>query len=89
MRRVVIVCEGQTEEAFISRVLFPAFADAGLHLQGITVETSNAFASLPNRPTGSPSVGANRRCSIAAVIEIASSSSFTDAKGTLSKDHLR
>lgn len=40
MRRVVIVCEGQTEEAFISRVLFPAFADAGLHLQGITVETS-------------------------------------------------
>lgn len=41
MRRVVIVCEGQTEEAFISRVLFPAFADAGLHLQGITVETSS------------------------------------------------
>jgi hypothetical protein len=40
MRRVVIVCEGQTEEAFISRVLFPAFADLGLHLQGITVETS-------------------------------------------------
>ncbi len=40
MRRVVIVCEGQTEEAFISRVMFPAFVDAGLHLQGITVETS-------------------------------------------------
>ena len=39
MRRVVIVCEGQTEEAFISRLLFPAFVDAGLHLQGITVET--------------------------------------------------
>lgn len=41
MRRVVIVCEGQTEEAFISRVLVPAFADARLHLQGITVETSH------------------------------------------------
>lgn len=40
MRRVVIVCEGQTEEAFISRVLCPAFLDRGLHLQGITVETS-------------------------------------------------
>lgn len=40
MRRVVIVCEGQTEEAFISKVLCPAFADAGLYLQGITVATS-------------------------------------------------
>jgi predicted ATPase len=38
MRRVVIVCEGQTQEAFISRLLFPAFVDAGLHLQGVTVE---------------------------------------------------
>lgn len=40
MRRVVIICEGQTEEAFISRVLCPAFADNDLYLQGITVETS-------------------------------------------------
>ena len=40
MRRAVVVCEGQTEEAFISRVLYPAFAHGGLHLQGITVETS-------------------------------------------------
>lgn len=40
MRRVVVVCEGQTEEAFISRVLYPALSNAGLHLQGITVETS-------------------------------------------------
>jgi hypothetical protein len=40
MRRVVVVCEGQTEEAFISRVLCPAFVGLGLHLQGITVETS-------------------------------------------------
>lgn len=40
MRRVVVVCEGQTEEAFISRVLYPAFVGMGLHLQGITVETS-------------------------------------------------
>lgn len=37
-RRVVIVCEGQIQEAFISRLLFPAFVDAGLHLQGVTVE---------------------------------------------------
>ncbi len=40
MRRAVVICEGQTEEAFISRVLYPAFAVADLHLQGITVETS-------------------------------------------------
>lgn len=40
MRRVVVVCEGQTEEAFISRVLFPALAGSGVHLQGITIETS-------------------------------------------------
>lgn len=40
MRRVVIVCEGQTEEAFISRVMVPAFVEAGILLQGITVETS-------------------------------------------------
>ena len=40
MRRAVVVCEGQTEEAFISGVLYPAFAGYGLHLQGITVETS-------------------------------------------------
>jgi hypothetical protein len=40
MRRVVVVCEGQTEEAFISRVLYPAFVGLGLHLHGITVETS-------------------------------------------------
>ncbi len=38
MRRVVIVCEGQTQEAVNLRLLFPAFGDAGLHLQGITVE---------------------------------------------------
>jgi hypothetical protein len=40
MRRVVIVCEGQTEEAFIRSVLCPPFLERGLHLQGITVETS-------------------------------------------------
>ena len=40
MRRAVVVCEGQTEEAFNSRVLYPAFAGGGLQLQGITVETS-------------------------------------------------
>lgn len=40
MRRAVVICEGQTEEAFISRVLYPVLSGTGLHLQGITVETS-------------------------------------------------
>lgn len=40
IRRVVVICEGQTEEAFISRVLVPVFIPNGLFLQGITVETS-------------------------------------------------
>lgn len=40
MRRIVVICEGQTEEAFISRVLVPATIEFGIHLQGITVETS-------------------------------------------------
>lgn len=39
MRRVIVVCEGQTEEAFVSRVLYPAIG-GDLYLQGITVETS-------------------------------------------------
>lgn len=40
LRRVVVICEGQTEEAFISRVLVPTFIPNGLLLQGITIETS-------------------------------------------------
>ena len=41
MRRAVVICEGQTEEAFISQVLAPAFYAQGLQLQGITVSTSS------------------------------------------------
>lgn len=40
MRRAVVICEGQTEEAFIARVLAPALMPNGLYLQGITVGTS-------------------------------------------------
>lgn len=40
MRRVIVVCEGQTEEAFVSRLLTPAFLPLDLHIQGITVQTS-------------------------------------------------
>lgn len=40
MRRAVVICEGQTEEAFIARVLTPALLPNDLFLQGITVNTS-------------------------------------------------
>lgn len=40
MRRAVVICEGQTEEAFIARVMTPVLMANGLYLQGITVETS-------------------------------------------------
>jgi hypothetical protein len=40
MRRAIVICEGQTEEAFISRVLVPSLLANGLYLQGITVNTS-------------------------------------------------
>lgn len=40
MKRVCIVCEGQTEETFVRDVLAPAFYDLGLHLAPEMVETS-------------------------------------------------
>jgi hypothetical protein len=40
MKRVVVVCEGQTEETFVRNVLAPAFYGIGLSLIGETVETS-------------------------------------------------
>jgi len=36
-----VICEGQTEEAFIARVLAPALMSKDLYLQGITVGTSH------------------------------------------------
>lgn len=51
MRRVVVICEGQTEEAFISLVLAPVFYAQGLQMQGITVGTS------PGRQGGALSYG--------------------------------
>lgn len=40
MKRVCIVCEGQTEETFVRDVLAPAFYDLGLNLIPEMVETS-------------------------------------------------
>lgn len=40
MKRVCIVCEGQTEEAFVETVLAPAFYARGLMLEPQMVETS-------------------------------------------------
>lgn len=40
MKRVCIVCEGQTEETFIREVVAPAFLPLGLNLIGETIETS-------------------------------------------------
>jgi hypothetical protein len=40
MKRVCVVCEGQTEELFVSKVLAPAFCDKGLYLSPEMIETS-------------------------------------------------
>lgn len=40
MRRVCVVCEGQTEETFVRDVLAPAFYDLGLNLIPEMIETS-------------------------------------------------
>lgn len=40
MKRVCVVCEGQTEETFVRDVLAPAFYDLGLNLIPEMVETS-------------------------------------------------
>ena len=40
MIRVVVVCEGQTEETFVRDVLGPHFAPTGLYLMAQTIETS-------------------------------------------------
>ncbi|SHL97512.1 DUF4276 family protein [Rhizobacter sp. OV335] len=40
MKRVCVVCEGQTEEEFILQVLAPAFYDLGLNLVPEMIETS-------------------------------------------------
>ena len=41
MRRVCIVCEGQTEETFVRDVLAPSFYDVGLNLIPEMVETGD------------------------------------------------
>lgn len=38
--RVVVVCEGETEEEFVGNVLAPAFTQLGLHLEAQLVQTS-------------------------------------------------
>jgi len=75
MRRVVVVCEGQTEEAFISRVLFPAFADAELYLQGITIETSpghkgGALSYARLRPALRNALASGRVASVTTLIDL-------------------
>ena len=40
MKRVCVICEGQTEETFVREVLAPYFYDLNLSLLGQTVETS-------------------------------------------------
>lgn len=40
MKRVCVVCEGQTEETFVRDVLAPAFSPMGIFLIGETIETS-------------------------------------------------
>jgi len=40
MKRVCVICEGQTEETFVSTVLAPRFYDLNLSLIGQTVATS-------------------------------------------------
>lgn len=40
MTRVVVICEGQTEETFVRDVLEPHFSPSGLYLNAQTIETS-------------------------------------------------
>jgi Domain of unknown function (DUF4276) len=40
MTRVVVICEGQTEETFVRDVLEPHFSPFGLYLNAQTIETS-------------------------------------------------
>jgi hypothetical protein len=40
MKRVCVVCEGQTEETFVRDVLAPAFIGLSVHLSPETIETS-------------------------------------------------
>ena len=40
MTRVVVICEGQTEETFVRDVLEPHFSPLGLYLNAQTIETS-------------------------------------------------
>lgn len=40
MRRVVVVCEGETEEEFVLHVLAPGFLGLGLYLEPQMIETS-------------------------------------------------
>lgn len=40
MTRIVVICEGQTEETFVRDVLEPYFSPAGLYLSAQTIETS-------------------------------------------------
>ncbi len=47
MKRVCIVCEGQTEETFVRDVLAPALHDLGLSLIPEMVETFPATKAAP------------------------------------------
>jgi hypothetical protein len=40
MTRIVVICEGQTEETFVRDVLEPHFSPSGLYLDAQTIETS-------------------------------------------------
>ncbi len=40
MTRICVVCEGQTEEEFVARVVAPAFSEMGLYLIPEMIETS-------------------------------------------------
>ena len=39
MKRVYILCEGQTEEAFINELLGPYFANLSIYVTGIAPES--------------------------------------------------
>ena len=43
MIRIVVICEGQTEETFVRDVLQPHFSPTGLYLHAQTIETSPGY----------------------------------------------
>ena len=55
MTEVIVVCEGQTEEAFVRRVLYPGLSPRNVFVQPRLIATS---ACVPNAAISTSGLGA-------------------------------